>query len=111
MSQRPPYARPSHQTERGSMSQKAELFHQLHQGPEVLVLPNAWDAASAAVVADAGAKAIATSSAPVAWTFGQPDGDILAVDKTCDVVAAITRVTDLPVSCDFAGGCTDDLDQ
>ena len=93
------------------MSQKAELFHQLHQGPEVLVLPNAWDAASAATIADAGAKAIATSSAAVAWTFGQADGDILAVDKTCEVVSAITAVTDLPVSCDFEGGFTDDLDQ
>jgi len=94
-----------------SQTAKADLFHQLHQGPDVLVLPNAWDAASAAVVADAGAKAIATSSAAVAWTFGQADGDILAVDKTCDVVSAITRVTDLPVSCDFEGGFTDDLDQ
>ena len=94
-----------------SQTAKAELFRKLHQGPDVLVLPNAWDAASAAVVADAGAKAIATSSAAVAWTFGQADGDILAVDKTCAVVAAITRVVDVPVSCDFEGGFTDDLDQ
>jgi 2-methylisocitrate lyase-like PEP mutase family enzyme len=93
-----------------SQTAKADLFRQLHQGPEVLILPNAWDAASAAVVADAGARAIATSSAAVAWTFGQADGDILAVDKTCAVVAAITRVTDLPVSCDFEGGFTDDLE-
>lgn len=90
---------------------KADLFRQLHQGPELLILPNAWDAASAATVADAGAKAIATSSAAVAWTFGQADGDILAVEDTCAVVSAVTRVTDLPVSCDFEGGFTDDLDQ
>lgn len=94
-----------------SQTAKADLFRQLHQGPEVLILPNAWDAASAAVVADAGAKAIATSSAAVAWTFGQADGDILAVDNTCAAVSAITRITDLPVSCDFEGGFTDDLDQ
>lgn len=90
---------------------KAELFYTLHQGHELLVLPNAWDAASAAVVADAGARAVATSSAAVAWTFGQADGDILAVESTCAVVAAIARVVDAPVSCDFEGGFTDDLDQ
>lgn len=94
-----------------SQAAKAELFRSLHQGPDVLVLPNAWDAASAAVVADAGAKAVATSSAAVAWTFGQADGDILPVDATCAVVKAITRVVDVPVSCDFEGGFTDDLDQ
>ena len=99
------------QTAPQAQKDRAELFRQLHQGPEVLVLPNAWDAASAAVVADAGARAVATSSAAVAWTFGQADGDILAVENTCAVVAAIGRVTDLPVSCDFEGGFTDDLDQ
>jgi 2-methylisocitrate lyase-like PEP mutase family enzyme len=88
---------------------RAELFHQLHKGPEVLVLPNAWDAASAAVIADAGARAIATSSAAVAWAHGYPDGDVLAVETTCAMVADIVRVVDVPVTCDFEGGFTDDL--
>ena len=70
-----------------SQTARAEAFHQLHQGPDVLVLPNAWDVASAVIVAEAGAKAIATSSA-----------------------AAISRATDLPLSVDFEGGFTDDLD-
>lgn len=89
---------------------KAKLFHALHAGPEVLVLANVWDAASAAVVADAGAKATATSSAAVAWAHGCADGDLLPLDTTCAVVAEIVRATDLPVSCDFEGGFTDDLD-
>ncbi len=88
---------------------KAEAFARLHQGPDVLVLPNAWDAASAAVIADAGAKAIATSSAAVAWAHGQADGDILPVDVTCAMVAEIVRAVDAPVTCDFEGGFTDDL--
>ena len=88
---------------------KAEHFHALHAGPQVLILANVWDAASAAVVADAGAKALATSSAAVAWTYGEADGDILAVQTTCAMVAAIVRITNLPVSCDFEGGFTDDL--
>ncbi|MFZ5717882.1 MAG: isocitrate lyase/PEP mutase family protein [Pseudomonadota bacterium] len=92
-----------------SQTAKAELFARLHQGPDVLVLPNAWDAASAAVAADAGAKAVATSSAAVAWAHGQADGDILPVETTCAMVAEIVRVVDVPVSCDFEGGFTDDL--
>ena len=88
---------------------RAELFHRLHQGPGVLVLANVWDAASAAVVADAGAAALATSSAAVAWAHGYADGDVLAVETTCAVVAGIVRVVDIPVSVDFEGGFTDDL--
>ena len=87
----------------------AETFQALHQGPGLLILPNAWDAASAAIVAEAGATAIATSSAAVAWTYGIADGDLLPIETTCAVVAAITRAVDLPVSCDFEGGFTDDL--
>ena len=34
---------------------RAEIFHTLHAGPQILVLPNAWDAASAALMEDAGA--------------------------------------------------------
>ncbi len=53
----------------------AAAFQKLHAGPDVLILPNAWDAASARVVENAGAKAIATSSAAVAWSHGYADGD------------------------------------
>lgn len=94
-----------------SQAARAEQFHALHQGPGVLVLPNAWDVASAAVVADAGAKAVATSSAAVAWAHGYADGDILAVEATCALAAEITRAVDLPLSVDFEGGFTDDLDE
>jgi len=87
----------------------AETFHALHRGPDILVLPNAWDAASAALMADAGAKAVATSSAAVAWAHGYPDGDALPMEKVVATVAEITRVVDAPVTCDFEGGYTDDL--
>src|SRR6202012_273730 len=45
---------------------KAELFRSLHAGPEILVLPNAWDAISARIVESEGFPAVATSSAGVA---------------------------------------------
>lgn len=90
---------------------KAERFRKLHEGPDVLVLPNAWDAASAAVMADAGAKAVATSSAAVAWAHGYPDGDVLPMDLVVATIAATAKAAgDVPLTADIEGGFTDDLD-
>ena len=90
---------------------KAERFRKLHEGPDVLVLPNAWDAASAAVMADAGAKAVATSSAAVAWAHGYPDGDVLPMDLVVATIAAAAKAAgDVPLTADIEGGFTDDLD-
>ncbi|HYE46190.1 MAG TPA: isocitrate lyase/phosphoenolpyruvate mutase family protein [Caulobacter sp.] len=89
---------------------KAQTFHDLHAGPDVLVLPNAWDAASAALMEDAGAKAVATSSAAVAWARGYADGDLLPTPVLLDVVAGIARVIKVPLTADIEGGFTDDLE-
>jgi 2-methylisocitrate lyase-like PEP mutase family enzyme len=91
------------------MTTTADRFHALHAGPEVLVLPNAWDAASAALMADAGAKAVATSSAAVAWARGYADGDAVPVAAVVDTIASIARVVSVPVTADIEGGYTDDL--
>lgn len=91
---------------------KADLFRKLHEGPDVLVLPNAWDAASAAIMADAGAKAVATSSAAVAWAYGYADGDLLPMDLVVATIAAAAKAAgDTPLTADIEGGFTDDLDQ
>lgn len=84
----------------------AAAFTALHG--DFLVLPNAWDAGTAKLVARAGAAAIATTSAGVAWSLGWPDGDALPVT---DYLAAVTRIVasvDLPVSADIEGGYADD---
>jgi 2-methylisocitrate lyase-like PEP mutase family enzyme len=91
------------------MTTIADRFHALHAGPDVLLLPNAWDAASAALMADAGAKAVATSSAAVAWARGYADGDAVPVAAVVDTVASIARVVSVPVTADIEGGYTDDL--
>jgi 2-methylisocitrate lyase-like PEP mutase family enzyme len=88
----------------------AEVFHRLHAGPDILVLPNAWDAASAALMADAGARAVATSSAAVAWAHGYPDGDALPVDKLVASISEMRRVVSVPLTADIEGGYTDELD-
>ncbi|AEI66046.1 isocitrate lyase/PEP mutase family protein [Corallococcus macrosporus] len=87
---------------------RAETFHALHQGPDLLILPNAWDAGSARLIESLGAKAIATTSAGVAWTHGYPDGDALPLERLLSTVSAITRVIRVPLTVDFEGGYSDD---
>jgi 2-methylisocitrate lyase-like PEP mutase family enzyme len=84
----------------------AELLA-LHHAEEPLVLPNAWDPASAAVIARAGAKAIATSSAGVAWALGYPDGELIGRDEMLEAVARIGRAVDIPVTADLERGYDD----
>ena len=90
------------------MSQAA-IFKQLHAGPQILVLPNAWDAASAALMEDAGAQAVATSSAAVAWAHGYADGDLLPVPTLLAAIGEIARVLKVPLTADIEGGYSDDL--
>ncbi|WP_250285155.1 isocitrate lyase/PEP mutase family protein [Frankia sp. CiP1_Cm_nod2] len=82
---------------------RAELLRSLHDSG-VLVLPNAWDAGSAALIAQAGAKAVATTSAGVAWSVGRPDGQHLTRAEAVEQVRRIAAVVDVPVTADVEGG-------
>lgn len=82
----------------------AAALRALHDRGRLLVLPNAWDALSARLVREAGAAAIATSSAAVAWALGHPDGEALPLDDLCRVVAAMARVVDVPMTVDLERG-------
>lgn len=82
---------------------RAETLRALHDN-HTLVLPNAWDAASAALIARAGAKAIATTSGGVAWSAGRPDGHGLTCEEMAELVHRIVRVVDVPVTADIEGG-------
>jgi 2-methylisocitrate lyase-like PEP mutase family enzyme len=86
-----------------SLKAKADAFRALHDGP-LLVLPNAWDAASAAVIAQAGAKAIATSSGGVSWSLGRRDGQQVSRAEMVEVVRRIAAAVDVPVTADVEGG-------
>ena len=90
------------------MSSTAKIFHDLHSSSELFILPCAWDAASARLFEDAGAKAIATTSAGVAWALGYPDGNVLPTEKLAALVSSITRTIRLPLSVDVEAGYTDD---
>lgn len=82
-------------------------FRARHNSDNPLVLPNAWDAASARLVEKAGAEAIATTSAGVAWSLGVPDGNRLDPDEAIAALARIVRVVDVPVTADIESGYGD----
>ena len=86
--------------------QDAAVFHALHT--DFLILPNAWDVASAKVMELAGAKAIATTSAGVAWAHGFADGHHLPFAKLVTTIEEIARVVAVPISADAEAGYADD---
>ena len=92
------------------MPDNAERLRALHHGPPILVLPNAWDAASARVFAAEGFPAIATSSAGVAAALGYPDGGVVPTREMIEAVARIARAVNVPVTADIehAYGVTPD---
>jgi len=83
---------------------KAEALRKLHVGPRTLVLPNAWDAASARVLEELGYPAIATTSAGVAFALGYSDGQRISRDEMLDIVARIARAVRVPVTADMESG-------
>ncbi len=80
-----------------SQTNKAIQFRQLHRGPGVLILPNAWDVASARIFEDAGFPAIATTSAGIAFSLGYPDGQRIPREEMMARIARITRAVNVPV--------------
>src|SRR2546430_15669087 len=84
--------------------EKAQAFRALHQGPRLLVLPNAWDVATARVVEEAGFPAIATTSAGIAWALGYPDGERISRGEMLAVIRRIAAAVRVPVTADVEGG-------
>src|SRR5580704_3673841 len=85
-----------------------QRFRSLHQGPDVLLLPNAWDAITARLIESLGAKAIATTSAGLAWSRGYPDGNALPEDQLIAATRDIARVIRVPLTVDIEAGYSDD---
>jgi 2-methylisocitrate lyase-like PEP mutase family enzyme len=83
---------------------KAEAFRKLHLGPDILVLLNAWDVASARLIEGAGYKAIATTSAGIAFALGYPDGEKISRDEMLEAVGRIAAKVRVPVTADLEAG-------
>ena len=94
-----------------TQEEKAEAFAALHRPGDPLILFNAWDAGSARIVAEAGARAIATGSWSVAAAHGFGDAEDLPLDLALASAARIVEAVDLPVTIDFEGGYAAEPDE
>jgi 2-methylisocitrate lyase-like PEP mutase family enzyme len=88
----------------GGLAERAHELRRLHTGPRPLVLPNAWNVASARLVVKAGFPVVATSSGAVAATLGYQDNDSMPIDEAFGVIARITRSVLVPVTADVEAG-------
>lgn len=89
---------------KADQAEKARKFLALHKGPKTLLLPNAWDVASARIFEEAGFPAIATTSAGVANSLGYPDGQHIRPDEMLEVVRRIAEAVSVPVTADMEAG-------
>ena len=80
-----------------TLAEAAERLRALHSRPEPLILPNAWDAASARAVVEAGFPVVATTSSGVAAALGWADGEGTPSDEMFAAIGRISRVVDVPV--------------
>ncbi|HEY0818257.1 MAG TPA: isocitrate lyase/phosphoenolpyruvate mutase family protein [Rhizobacter sp.] len=92
-------------------------FLALHRAERGFVMPNAWDAGTAVLLAEAGFAALGTTSAGVAFSLGKPDFNVrqpaLAVtrDETLDALRRIVAAVPLPVNADLEAGYGDTPEQ
>jgi len=87
-----------------AQAELAREFLKLHGGSKILVLPNAWDVASARIFEEAGFPAIGTSSAGVAFSLGYPDGQKIRREEMLAVVRRIAEAVDVPITADVEAG-------
>lgn len=91
-----------------NLADKAAELRRLHTDPELLVLVNVWDVASAKVVAGLpGCRAVATASHSIAASFGYPDGEQIPAALMIEAVGRIAAAVGLPVTADLEAGYGD----
>lgn len=83
---------------------KAVAFRELHRGPKILVLPNAWDCVSARLFENAGFPAIATTSGGIAAVLGYPDGQHISANEMLQMAGRIAQTVSVPVTADLEAG-------
>jgi len=90
-----------------NQADKANRFMELHRPGDPLLMPNAWDLGSAAVLASLGFDALATTSSGHAATLGRLDGGVTR-DEALEHASTLARGTDVPVSADLENAFADD---
>ena len=84
------------------MDDRIAEFHRLHSSG-CFVMPNPWDAGSARALELLGFKALATTSAGLAWTLGRTDTQVTR-DEALDHLRTVAGAVTVPVNADFEGG-------
>jgi 2-methylisocitrate lyase-like PEP mutase family enzyme len=87
-----------------TQAQQATRLLELHHAATPVILINAWDAASAAMIAHCGLPAVASSSAALANAMGFPDGQHLPWPQMLDAVKSIVQAVNVPVTADIESG-------
>jgi 2-methylisocitrate lyase-like PEP mutase family enzyme len=90
-----------------TQQEKAQRFLELHRRGDPLLMPNAWDLGSAALLASLGFQALATTSSGHAATLGRLDGGVTR-DEALAHAAELARGSDVPVSADLENAFADD---
>ncbi|MCP3966463.1 MAG: isocitrate lyase/phosphoenolpyruvate mutase family protein [Lentisphaerae bacterium] len=85
-------------------------FADMHKGDEILILPNAWNGGSAKIFEKQGFKAIATTSAGVAYSLGYSDGEVVTMEELIRVTEQISSRVSVPLSVDMELGYADDVE-
>jgi 2-methylisocitrate lyase-like PEP mutase family enzyme len=93
----------------GSQAERARRFRALHDGPETFVIPNPWDVGTARILAALGFRALATTSAGLAFSLGRRDGaGLVTREEVLAHARTLVAATDLPVSADLENCFGDD---
>lgn len=90
------------------MAKDFQSFAALHQPGDPVILYNIWDVGSALAVVEAGARALATGSHPVADANGWPDGQQVPMDFVFDNARRIVGAVDVPLTVDFESAYSTD---
>jgi 2-methylisocitrate lyase-like PEP mutase family enzyme len=90
---------------------KVDYFRSLHYANHMLILPNAWDAATARLFEDEGFKAVATTSAGMMVSLGYEDGEYISKDEFISAIARIAEAVTVPLSVDLVSGFGDNEKQ
>jgi len=88
--------------------EQAERFRAMHDGPEPLLIPNAWDPGSARLLVSLGFRAIATTSSGFAASLGRLDGTALDDEALSNAAAIIKVLGEVPLSADLENGFGDE---
>ncbi|MFK0690418.1 oxaloacetate decarboxylase [Mesorhizobium sp. IMUNJ 23033] len=88
------------------LESKGAVFRRLHEEPGAFVIPNPWDIGTARILAAMGFRALATTSAGMAFSLGVAEGQVSRED-TLSHCRAIVAATPLPVSADLEKGFGD----